>query len=183
LSILVACLLVVPSGAQGQTAPAGIGVGASLDVESIDSVETGGDLPRAPGGRVWVAKFLCGEIPAVGSPETGSPLAPGSYRTAVNVFNGQLRNPANLGLALALAESPGQPQLRDMADEVIIDPLRAVELDCDFIRRSFANAPSSFIKGFLRIRISRLADGDSRLVKVVAVYTLKNVEGTPTPNQ
>ncbi len=152
------------------------------DVETIESLETGGDLPRAPGSRIWVAKFLCGEISAVGSPETGSPLAPGSYRTAINVFNGQQFNPANLSLRLALAESPGQPQLRDIPDDVSIDPWGAVELDCDLIRRSFANAPS-FIKGFIWIRVDRRADGDSREVKVVAVYTLKNVERTPTPNQ
>lgn len=182
--IVAACVLATPLAAHAQgPLPTGIGVGASVDVESIEPIETGRDLPRSVGERIWTAQFLCGEISPAGAPDRGSPLAPGSYRTAVNVFNGQAFHPAEIDLVLAVAQGPDQPQIpRVRPEALVIDPLRAVELDCDFIRPLFGNAPS-FIKGFVQLAARRDAHGNSKLIKVGAVYTMKNVETAATsPN-
>ena len=162
-----------------QTTTGAIGTGVSVDVERIP------DFVRDDSGRfddrLWTVKFLCGEILPLGSPEIGSPLAPGSYRTDINIFNGQLLKPAEFAIRGAIAnrpnESPGDRAGRDPA--FVLEPVRAVQLDCTYIRSLFSNAPPGFIKGFVQLEVETRRSGRSTLIEVVGVYTVKNVDIAP----
>jgi len=140
----------------------GVGTGASIDVETVKSQKIGDN-------NVYSVKFLCGEIPDSGNPAEGVPLAPGSYRTAININN---PNPSgsvtftatavvadgNPGGAIATLPLPGQI---------------AVEVDCVDITDALGN-PTGFVSGFVVISVLKVK-GVGKL-NVIGVYTLKNVD-------
>ncbi len=142
------------------------GVGAGLDIETVEPKRIQGL------GLVYSAKFLCGTIPHLPTnpqePAAGFPLAPGSYRTAVNIHN-----PNNVEVRFrkkALITNPqGQPRGRigQLVPENL-KPDEGLEVDCDNIKQLLGNPDLVFIKGFVVVITTRPLD-------VVAVYTLKNV--------
>lgn len=170
-------LAVVTAGLCATAAPAaaqGIGVGASLDIETV----TPNRIESRNGPRlVYSVKFLCGEIPRQAHPAQGSPLAPGSYRTVVNIHT-YTENPTTFNYQAVLAKPAGPggplPQLSAFGSE-FENPRAAIEVDCDDIAALFGRVGvtlPAFATGFLRI--------ETRFVfplVVVGVYTLKNVEG------
>jgi hypothetical protein len=170
-----------PAAAQANV-PGGIGVGASLHIERVPPNVN--PIGRSLGSSDWSAKFLCGEIPPSGSAEQGKPLAPGSYRTTINIFNGQTLNPAAFQVNVLLAQAPGMPYVRS-GTSLTVDSFQAVSLDCDNIRAIFGGPLAGFLEGFVRASVRRGADGDASRIEVIAVYTMKNVEGSPAqpPNQ
>ncbi len=186
----------------------GVGTGASIDVEIVTPKQI-----RAT--SVFSVKFLCGEIlPGGASLEQGSsenaslaqgsPLAPGSYRTAINIHN---PNPQAVKFekkaVIALSQrSLERGRISDPVPEFLL-PDEAMEVDCldinellfpgggpppnpqgsDLLDRNFL---PQFIKGFVVIHVPRQGQGLGTL-DVVGVYTLKNVDvlfsQPPTPNE
>jgi hypothetical protein len=154
-----------------------LGVGASLDVETI--------TPKRIFLRsVYSVKFLCGTIPEGASPEVpapGFPLVPGTYLTAINIHNPNPGISATVPIPLtfrkkALITNPqGQPRGRvSQFQQETLKFNEGLEVDCENIRE-LLNAGEGFLKGFVVI--------DSPLqLDVVAIYTLKNVL-EPEPQQ
>jgi hypothetical protein len=163
--------------AQGPVPAVGIGTGMSVDVETINE-------ERFEGRRTFVAKFVCGEIepsdPA--APASGRPLAPGSYRTAVNLYN-LARGPFGwvYWIRASVAGRPDLGSPERLAPS--LSPGEARELDCKDIAALFDSAFPFFAEGFLEIsgaRTNRLS------IRVVGVYTVKNVDFStqnPQPNE
>lgn len=149
-----------------------VGVGVSLDIE-VYKPEVLPQDPTIPGMYVYPVKVLCGEIaPQDSSLERGYPLAPGSYRTAINIHNfgrsqvsfwkygvianPQGMNPAPIGKRMQESLAPGQ----------------ALEVDCKNIADLVTppgTKPPDFIKGFVVIETPQP-------LAVIGVYTVKNVE-------
>jgi len=151
-----------------QVSESGVGVGLSLDVETISPKQIGGSF-------VYSVKFLCGRIrggTTAESPAAGFPLSPGFYATAINIHNPQTAVAGPLGLTVASTFiGPGLgatfPVVNLATDE-------AIEFDCnDFAQ--FPPEPERFAKGFVVIR----SNVD---INVVAVYTVKNVR-CPVPGR
>lgn len=155
----------------------GVGTGVSLDVENISPKNIRGLL-------VFSVKFICGEIDPTtpNSPEQGTPLAPGSYRTAVNIHNPDDDEVNFIKKAvIALPQNPNfnRGPISPSVDERLAGG-EALEVDCRNIAELFTNAEidfPDFAKGFVVVKSKRQLD-------VVGVYTLKNVEevlfGVPT---
>lgn len=187
LAITVVVSLGVAGAAFGQLASGGVGVGVSLDVETIVPKRIGGPGASTLRGTFttavaptvvlsYSAKFLCGSIPPAGHPELGFPLAPGTYMTAIN-----LHNPHPFGVKFrkkALITNPqGEPPGRvgHHVDEGL-EPNHGLEVDCKNIAALLGADVTGFLKGFVVITTPHELD-------VVGVYTLKNVEAlrTDTP--
>jgi hypothetical protein len=169
----------------------GVGTGVSIDVEIV--------TPRKIGGNsVFSVKFLCGEIlPENESLAEGSPLAPGSYRTDINIHN---PNPTVLGwgqkVVVATPQTLGPPTLLEPAVATSIrrniSADAAENIGCRVIRSiltgAFGDFPggvhnSRFIKGFVVISVPKPPKGEKKLgaLDVVGVYTLKNVDVVKPP--
>jgi hypothetical protein len=143
------------------------GVGASLEIETI--------TPKSIGGQfVYAVKFLCGTIPHnPADPQEalpGFPLAPGTYRTAINIHNPNTVRVQFTKLAL-ITNPQGKP--RGKVGKAVAETLRVeqgLEVDCENIYELLASSPTAapFIKGFVVIKSRRQLD-------VTAVYTMKNI--------
>jgi hypothetical protein len=134
----------------------GVGVGASIDVEEVSSKVVFSDtvvnnavvngLP-SPEFRVHVAKFVCGQVPADKKhPEKPGgefafeqhALTPGTYLTAINIFNPNLQTvEVEKFVSLAAAERVGDDgpvSAGDMDDGefvgVVLEGGQSVEIDC-----------------------------------------------------
>jgi hypothetical protein len=151
----------------------GVGVGGSLDVESVDARSYGE-------WNVYSAKFLCGTIIAdenlpespAGWPEQPPTLVPGFYLTSVNVLN---LDTTVVRLWKKAVEIRAQRSSRGMVGEEVRDTLgmnRGLNIDCPDILLLLNQDYSprvSFVEGFVVIRSRHLLD-------VEAVYSFKNVE-------
>ncbi len=155
----------------------GVGVGLSIDVETIERTKLSKELD------LYAVKFLCGTVPGFGQfPDPGSPLAPGTYLTAINILN---PGPEPIFLTKKAIETRPQVEPRDGPKQIITDvlePEQGFEIDCDdiiwvvlgnsdplFVMDPFA----PLVKGFVIITAIKM----KVRLKVVAVYTAKNVEG------
>ena len=146
----------------------------------------GDDDGNGIGGCTYAAKFLCGDIPAqVNDPENPldapvevEQLAPGSYRTAVNIYN---PSDGGIDVAFKLAIDGGGPAIGTFTE---VDMMSAEQLDCLDIQMLVTGAatrfdaavellvPGSFIKGFV------VLEPEVNLA-VTAIYTFKNVDFEP----
>ncbi|MDA2923767.1 hypothetical protein MYX65_03755 [Acidobacteria bacterium AH-259-L09] len=164
----------------------GVGTGARIDVETVTPKQIRENL-------VFPVKFLCGEIPSsLGSLAEGSPLAPGSYRTAINIHNPNPQAVTFLKKAV-IANPQGQPRgAISLSVEDVLEADEALEVDCVNILSLFNNStdehsdePSSaFVKGFVVITVSPPKGVPIGELDVVGVYTLKNVDViTGAPDQ
>ncbi len=201
------------------------GVGASIDVEEVSSefallsvlgpgapISEDGFLNLGLLDEVWSAKFVCGQVPAdeehleKPAPEFAQDqhaLTPGTYLTAINVFN-----PLNDAVAFtkaaveAPAERVGDGTIGAIGEgvSVTLGPGQAIEIDCVTINEELLGEdpgednPVAFglRKGFVRLSVACpdlvLPLGTAELlalldllcpdIEVTAVYTYKNVEET-----
>jgi len=142
----------------------GVGTGASIDVETVKSQKIGDK-------DVFSVKFLCGEIPVSSvNPAEGVPLAPGSYRTAININNPNPSGSAVTYTATAV-NADGSPSVAITTPALPGES--AVEVDCVDIG-GIGVVPTAFISGFVVIRVDKVK-GVGKL-NVIGVYTLKNVD-------
>jgi hypothetical protein len=155
----------------------GLGVGGSVDVETVPAV------PIHDGEAYsYSAKFLCGTIAAEpGSPEfpdasrdTNAVLVPGTYLTSINVYN-----PEPMTVVFEKGAVPIRSQFarRGARGEFVDDTLHAYQgfyVACAEIFRHLTRDPQSLrdslLEGFVAIR-SRTQ------LQVTAVYSFKNVDG------
>ena len=146
---------------------------------------------------IYSAKFICGDSNL--SPQGFFvPVAPGDYRTAINIHN-----PNNRAVAIrkqvVLTESGGtgvpsvsgqvaQSPITEPEGQHVLDPLAAVEADCVSLLRIYhtgaATLFNSFAKGFLIITADAEGTKKPAPLNVVAVYTTrgKNESGPITQN-
>jgi len=136
---------------------------------------------------IYSAKFICGDSNV--SPQGAfTSLAPGDYRTAINIHNTNNRIVA-ITKEVVLTESGGTgvPSVSGQVAQSplglegahTLDPFAAVEADCVSLLRIYhidgggATLFNSFAKGFLIIKAD--ADGTKRAapLNVVAVYTTR----------
>jgi len=122
---------------------------------------------------VFSVKFISGEIPAPGDPAEGSPLAPGSYRTAINIHNPNPSGSVTFTVKAAIAD--GATSIT--ATSITITGDNATEIDCTDIALLFPSPPPGFTKGFVAISVPKVK-GIGRL-QVIGVYTLKTVDTPP----
>jgi len=141
----------------------GVGTGASIDVETVKSQKIGDN-------DVFSVKFLCGEIPAPVDPAEGSPLAPGSYRTAININN---PNPGSVAFTATAVPADGSLGGPIVSPPSPLPGQRADEVDCVDIAGALG-APPPFVSGFVVISVLKVK-GVGKL-NVIGVYTLKNVD-------
>ena len=129
-------------------AQSGAGVGVSLDVERIVAI-------RAKKNLVYSAKFLCGEIAASGpSLELGQPLAPGSYRTAVNIHNPNEES-VEFTMKAVIANSQSSPRGPiGILKQEVLRPDEALEVDCRDIADLVLGHSPSLANGFVVIKVS-----------------------------
>jgi hypothetical protein len=124
-------------------------------------------LPGAPDAlaqstRLYPVKFICGRA-------DGSVLAPGDYRTAINIMNPN-QSPDSDAVQIRKKYSvalPGETVggTTDFIDAPKLGPGEAYEIDCeDIFRRTREFCSSGFCKGFATI------EGSAEL-EVVAVYS------------
>ena len=154
----------------------GVGVGASLQVVPISHKTI------SFRGGVFSAKFLCGTIPPLipGSelPLGTDLLVPGTYLTAINIYN-----PNTFTVRFtkkAIKTFSQRSRTRVPASTQVIEtlgPMQGLEVDCCDIDELFGgdcgnatNLPG-FSKGFVDIAINPFVP-----LEVEGVYTLKNVE-------
>src|SRR3990172_550229 len=154
----------------------GVGVGASLEVVPISH------RTISFRGGVFSAKFLCGEIPHdqanPQNPIAGELLVPGTYLTAINIYN-----PNNFTVRFAkkaIITNPQRERRGAVSNQIIetLGPMQGLEVDCCDIAQLFTsglecnaeNLFGGFSKGFVDISINPFVPLD-----VVGVYTLKNV--------
>jgi len=151
----------------------GVGVGASLQVVPISHKTI------SFRGGVFAAKFLCGTIAPGGTPQVpppGFPLVPGTYLTAINIYN---PNTFQVRFAKKAIITNPQGQRRGQVSTQVIETLgsmQGLEVDCCNIVQLFTPGtvctPDDivFFKGFVDIAINPFVP-----LEVVGVYTLKNV--------
>ena len=151
----------------------GVGVGASLQVVPISH------RTISFRGGVFAAKFLCGTIAPGGTPQVpppGFPLVPGTYLTAINIYN-----PNNFTVRFAKKAIETIPQnirnIRGAVGRQVIEtlgPMQGLEVDCQNIWELFNNGAfepgGPLRKGFVDIAINPFVQ-----LHVVGVYTLKNI--------
>jgi hypothetical protein len=112
----------------------------------------------------YAAKVLCGELPERG-PGLAPALAPGIYRTEVNVHNPSDRE-VTLRKSLAVVGPPGEQtpgELYSDGDPHILGPGHALAVDCQRLGKLLRPPPPYFV-GFLIIDSTDSVD-------VTAVYT------------
>jgi hypothetical protein len=142
---------------------------------------------------IYSAKFICGDSNV--SPQGAfTSLAPGDYRTAINIHNPNNRIVA-ITKEVVLTESGGTgvPLVSGQVAQSplglegahTLDPFAAVEADCVSLLRIYhtdvtATLFNSFAKGFLIIKAD--ADGTDKAagLNVVAVYTTRGKGVTDT---
>lgn len=150
----------------------GVGVGGSVDVETVPAM-------RVSSGFAYSAKFLCGTIRGTqGSPQfpdasrdTAAVLVPGTYLTSVNVHN-----PDTLTVLLSKrpVETKAQTGGRGRLGELMQDTLRADQglyVDCADILRLLGDRQTlvdHFVEGFVVLR-SRTE------LRVTTVYSFESV--------
>jgi len=161
---------------EAQIPGSGIGVGASIEVVPISHKTI------SFRGGVFSAKFLCGLIVDDGAnpqfPSGTGPLVPGTYLTAINIYN-----PNNFTVRFAKKAIIANPQREPrgpVSRQVIetLGPMQGLEVDCCDIAQLFSPGRvcttevlfGDFTKGFVDIAINPFVPLD-----VVGVYTLKNV--------
>ena len=156
----------------------GVGVGASLQVVPISHKTI------SFRGGVFAAKFLCGTIAPGGTPQVpppGFPLVPGTYLTAINIYNPntfQVRFTKK-----AIKTFSQRSRTRVPASTQVIEtlgPMQGLEIDCCDIAILFGEVCNDltdlltnlgqFTKGFVDIAINPFVP-----LEVEGVYTLKNV--------
>lgn len=180
LFFLSSLLVSVPVAAQAPPSPSGgVGTGVSMAVETIEPV-----VDRL--FRHWFVPFQCGEIPAGESPEMGSPLAPGSYRTLIMVTNGQFGSPATVDHSTEVALPLSEPTLfLPPSGGLVLDSFRTLAVDCERILRGYPPPRPAFVMGSVFVGVERDDPGASRKILVRAIYTVKNVDIIPAlpPNE
>jgi hypothetical protein len=109
----------------------------------------------------YAVKVVCGEVVSVDNVPT--PVAPGQYRTAVNIHNFSKCRDAQFRWKVAVA-NPGKPgPVSAYSRPLTLRPDEALEIDCPQVMRALAQPPPRFVKGYVVI------EGDE--LDVVAVYS------------
>lgn len=114
----------------------------------------------------YAIKIICGEVGCAapnGPVAATPPLAPGRYRTAINIHNPEKCDDANLRWKVAVALRGEQGPVSNFTRMTRLGPDGAMDIDCDLARQLFPNLPP-FFTGFVVI------ESDIEL-DVVAVYT------------
>jgi hypothetical protein len=144
---------------------------------------------------IYSAKFICGDSNL--SPQgVFVPVAPGDYRTAINIHNPNNRAVAirkqvvltesgGTGVPVVTGQSPQSPLGTE--GQHVLDPLAAVESDCFALLRIItsvggggATLDNSFTKGFLIITADAEGTKKAAPLNVVAVYTTRGKD-SPRP--
>lgn len=116
----------------------------------------------------YAVKVVCGVVDVPHQGGAQPPVAPGTYRTAVNVFNRNVCHEASLRLKLAIAGQDRPGPVSEYIGPFRLKPDTAFEVDCPVMlavaQNLTPNQPVKFIKGWLVIRSSVPLD-------VVGVYT------------
>jgi hypothetical protein len=110
----------------------------------------------------YAAKFVCGKSP-------GTIVAPGTYFTAINVFNPWGKK-IRFGVFVVVALPGLKPGPKSKLRGTALGPVEAFEIDCPDIRK-MAAVKDELIKGFVVLVSSVELD-------VVAVYTASGKDGT-----
>lgn len=134
---------------------------------------------------IYSAKFICGDSNV--SPQGAfTSLAPGDYRTAINIHNPNNRTVAitkqvvlteagGTGVDAVTGQDPQSPFGIAVGED--LDPFAAVEWDCvqlvATITTNGATIFNSFAKGFLIIRADAVSTKKAAPLNVVAVYTTR----------
>ena len=153
----------------------GVGVGASLQVVPISHKTI------SFRGGVYLAKFLCGTIlhdpNNLQLPSGGDLLVPGTYLTAINIYN---PNTFQVRFAKKAIITNPQGQRRGQVSTQVIETLgsmQGLEVDCcnigQLLNPGIVCTPTddlAFFKGFVDIAINPFVP-----LEVEGVYTLKNV--------
>jgi hypothetical protein len=159
----------------GMAACRGVGVGGSVDVETVPAMRVSGEF-------AYSAKFLCGTIkPTQGSPQfpdasrdTAAILVPGTYLTSINVLN---PDTMTVLLSKRAVETKTQMASRGQIGKLMRDTLIADQglyVDCADILRLLGDRQTlldHFVEGFVVLR-SRTELG------VNAVYSFEDVRDT-----
>jgi hypothetical protein len=152
----------------------GVGVGVSIDVESIAPKYI--IIPGSPSEFVYAIKFLCGTIQHGVNPQfpaSDQPLVPGTYLTAINIFN-PYPFEVQFTIQIVVTYPAGYPPAQTI--NVFNEKLGAksgLEIDCEHINKLLgvgSTLQDLFLKGFVVITTTQ-----EPYLDVVAVYTLKNV--------
>ncbi len=157
----------------------GLGVGVSIDVESIAPLRTGFVRFFGFGQLVYSVKFLCGTIlPDLTPNQFPSPepanqylLVPGAYLTAVNIHNPH-RSRVTFRKQAVIVNPQRKPRGKiGTSVTETLGPNEGVEVDCEDIKKLLGVQTlllNDFIQGFVVITTSRL-------LAVTAVYTLERI--------
>jgi CARDB len=163
-------LLVSPVNAQTEGSD-GIGVGVGFDVEQI--------MPqrfRDPGARrraVFPVKYVCGET------RPTDRLAPGSYRTVINVLN-----LSTFQTQVGWIFSPGLGRAGFEGASALIPRFGSFSMDCPFIIQNLQAKNlevGPFTEGFITIVDLNNADTERTPTRVTALYSAlpKQVHNQP----
>ncbi|MEA2757969.1 MAG: hypothetical protein QOH65_582 [Methylobacteriaceae bacterium] len=107
----------------------------------------------------YAVKIVCGEM----KPADNNPVAPGAYRTAINIHNPEKCKNANFRWKVAVAAPNEQGTVSSFRGPRVLPPDAAMEIDCPQVMNVF-KPPLPFIKGYA------VFESDVEL-DVVAVYT------------
>jgi len=111
----------------------------------------------------YAVKLVCG-VAAVLPNQAPPPVAPGLYKTAINIHNPSKCKVAHIRWKVSVA-AEGRPGT--ISQYRLIDALKpdeSIEIDCPDVMRALPPPPPSFVKGYV------VAESDEEL-DVVAVYT------------
>ena len=122
-----------------------------------------GQNPR----HVYEIKFVCGKRPAQTSSSDWDAVSPGSYYTAVNIYNASTDS---IEIKTFIATTDARPigGRRLVGPTLSLQPRQALEMDCNEIVR--AARSRGFLKGFVVIV-------SPQPLEIVAVYTAANSAG------
>lgn len=128
---------------------------------------------QAGGGELYLmpVKFVCGEA------KTGDNLPPGNYATVINVISLFARPAWSLGIGLTFVSGP----YSKTGAAVVIPPLGAVVLDCNFILGNLTSLgldPNRFHEGFVVIEETTR----SGAIRASAVYAVLHKQLHPLPD-
>jgi hypothetical protein len=114
----------------------------------------------------YAVKVVCGTVAA--QPGVPTPVAPGSYWTAINIHSPEICQDAHFRWKVAIANPLKAGPVSAFQRSITLHPDEACEVDCAQVMQVFSQQPPlSFIKGYAVIQSDKKLD-------VVAVYS-----GTP----
>lgn len=111
----------------------------------------------------YAVKLVCGDL-VIGPTASNLPLAPGRYRTAVNVHNPSKCRVAQVVWKVALALEGREGPISRYRTLAVLNPDGAIEIDCGLINTAVPSPPPPFQKGWV------VLESDCEL-DVVSVYT------------